>query len=211
MFPTITRGALAIALSLATPAHAQNAPAPDEAVPVTPALVEAKQVEAGDLVITRAWTRQAPPGARVGGGYLSVTNRGDRPDRLVGGAAAFAGRVEIHEMSVTDGVMRMAPVEGGLEIAPGETVELKPGGFHVMFMDVKESPRAGDTVPVTLSFQRAGDVTVSMPVAPIGATSPNGPAGKGMGGKDMPQGGMPQGGMSHGEGMSHGGTRQTDD
>ena len=126
-------------------------------------------VTAGDLTITKAWTREAPPRARVGGGYLTITNNGSRADRLIGGAAPFAGRVEIHEMAVTDGVMRMAPVAGGLEIAPGATVELKPGGFHVMFMGLTEPPAEGDTVPVTLRFERAGAVTVSMPVAGVGA------------------------------------------
>ena len=146
-------------------------------------------VTAGDLSITKAWTRQAPPRARVGGGYLTITNNGSEADRLVGGAAAFAGRVEIHEMAVTDGVMRMAPIEGGLEIAPGATVELKPGGYHVMFMAMTESPTEGDTVPVTLVFERAGEVTVRMPVAAIGAKTMGGEAGEAMDHSGMKHGG----------------------
>ena len=129
----------------------------------------ADAVKVGDLVVAKAWTRAVPPGAKVGGGYLTVTNQGAEADRLVGGSAGFADRLEIHEMAVADGVMRMAPVEGGLAIPPGETVELKPGGFHVMFMGLSAAPKAGDAVPVTLVFERAGAVTVSMPVAPIGA------------------------------------------
>lgn len=149
----------------------------------------------GDLVIGEAWTRQTPPGARVGGGYLSVTNNGTEADRLVGGSASFAERVEIHEMAVTDGVMRMRALKSGLEIAPGQTIELKPGGFHVMFMGMKTSPRQGDTVPVRLRFERAGDVEVMMPVAAIGASTPGGTTGA-------------QTGQSHGHATSHEGAKQ---
>ena len=141
---------------------------------LAPALAHASSttVKVGDLVIERAWTREAPPRARVAGGYLTVTNNGGQADRLVGGSAAFAGKVEIHEMAVVDGVMRMASIKDGLEIAPGATVELKPGGYHVMFMGLTEAPKAGGNVSVTLDFQRAGAVTLEMPVRPIGADGP---------------------------------------
>ena len=155
------------------------------------AAADVAAITAGDLRISKAWTRQAPPGARVGAGYLTVTNTGSEPDRLLGGAAAFAGRVEIHEMSVADGVMRMAPVTGGLVIPPGGTVELEPGGYHVMFVGVTDGPTMGETVPVTLTFRRAGDVTVEMPVAAIGATSPDG-ANDGGGHSDMSHGAGPK-------------------
>ena len=168
---------LAVLVALAAPVTAQAARAADEA-------------GAGDITVSAAWTRQTPPGAKVAGGYLTLTNKGTEPDRLIGGMAAFAGRVEIHEMAVTDGVMRMAPVEGGLVVPPGGTVVLKPGGFHVMFMDLRESPQEGDTVPVTLTFERAGDILVEMPVAAIGAPSPD-------------RGKTDQGKMSHGT-MDHG-------
>ena len=201
-----TLPALAAALSLAVlplaPAHAQST---DTKVPAAemPA-VPIGTAKAGDLTISAAWTRQAPPGAKVGGGYLVVRNDGTEPDRLIGGAAAFAGRVEIHEMAVSDGVMRMAPIEGGLEIAPGATVELKPGGYHVMFMEMTDTPRRGDTVPVTLTFQRAGDVTVQMPVAAIGAPGPDDAPGSDD--ADAKPGHSGQPGHSGMDGMSHGAT-----
>ncbi|MDA8870066.1 copper chaperone PCu(A)C [Rhizobiaceae bacterium] len=123
----------------------------------------------GELVIDAAWTRQTPPGAKVAGGYLTVTNNGTTADRLIGGSASFAERVEVHEMSVTDGVTRMAALADGLDIPAGETVALEPGSFHLMFTGLTSAPKAGETVPVTLTFANAGDVTVQLPVAAIGA------------------------------------------
>lgn len=133
-----------------------------------------EMVKVGDLELKGAWTRQTPPNAKVGGGYVTITNNGTTADRLVGGSAEFAGRVEVHEMSVTDGVMKMAELKDGLTIEPGQTVELKPGSFHLMFMSMKETPKQGDTVSVTLTFANAGEAVVEMPVAAIGAGSPKG-------------------------------------
>ena len=76
-------------------------------------------------------------GAQVAGGYLKITNNGNEADRLIGGSAASPARFEVHEMAMESGVMKMRQVNG-LEIKPGETVELKPGGMHVMFMDLKQ-------------------------------------------------------------------------
>jgi copper(I)-binding protein len=113
----------------------------------------------------------------VGGGYLRITNTGNTPDRLTGGTFALAGRVEVHQMSMSGDVMRMAPVAGGLLIAPGETVELKPGGFHLMFMDLKEPLKEGRAVTGTLVFEKAGPVAVSYSVRGIGGAG--GPAAPG--------------------------------
>jgi copper(I)-binding protein len=107
----------------------------------------------------------------VSAGYLRVTNTGEAPDRLVGGSAPFAGRVEIHEMTMQDGMMRMAEIEGGLVIPPGETAVLQPGGNHVMFMDLTDPPQPGEAVTVTLEFAEAGSVPVEMPVSALGAQS----------------------------------------
>src|SRR5580700_4593752 len=91
----------------------------------------AAEVKAGDLVITQAWSRATPGGAKVGGGYLTIENRGSAPDRLIGGSADVAAKVQVHEMSMNNGVMTMRPVDGGLVIEPGKTVKLSPGGFHL--------------------------------------------------------------------------------
>src|SRR4051812_14847827 len=86
----------------------------------------AEDVKAGDLVITQAWTRATPNGAKVGGGFLTIENKGNAPDKLISASADVAGKVEVHEMATTDGVMKMRPVEGGLAIEPGKTVKLAP-------------------------------------------------------------------------------------
>lgn len=124
-------------------------------------------VTAGDLEIGGGWARAMLAGQKAAGAYLTVTNKGTEADRLVGGASARAGKVEIHTMEVVDDVMTMRPVEGGLEIAAGGTVELKPGGLHVMLMDVAAPFAEGETVPVTLTFEKAGDVELSLPVRAV--------------------------------------------
>src|SRR5512147_2621192 len=97
----------------------------------------AHEFKVGDLQIGHPWARATPKGASVGGGYLKITNTGTAPDRRISGSSEVAGRFEVHEMSMDNGVMKMRPVKGGLEIKPGETVELKPGGYHIMMLDLK--------------------------------------------------------------------------
>jgi copper(I)-binding protein len=121
-------------------------------------------VTAGDIEIGSIWTRAMLPGQPVGGGYFTITNNGKSADRLVSISSPDAGSAEIHSMVMKDNVMVMRPVDGGLEIPAGGTVELKPGHFHLMFMDVKKPFHKGDTVPVTLEFEKAGKVEIKMPV-----------------------------------------------
>jgi hypothetical protein len=135
----------------------------------------AASITKGDLVIAQPWSRATPGGARVAGGYLTVTNRGAQPDRLVSGSADFAERVEIHEMATANGVMTMRNLANGLAIAPGQTVELKPGGYHVMFMGLRRPLAEGQTVKVTLTFERAGTVELDFRIGSIGGrTAPGG-------------------------------------
>jgi periplasmic copper chaperone A len=141
----------------------------------------ADEIKAGDLVISQAWSRATPSGAKAGAGYLTIANKGSAPDRLIGGSSDVAGKVEIHEMAMSDGVMKMRPLDKGLEIAPGKTIKLAPSGYHVMLMDLKSQLKQGDKLPITLEFEKAGKVTVSFGVEGVGA---QGPAGEpGMGGK----------------------------
>src|ERR1700733_13645011 len=100
----------------------------------------------GDLTVTSPWTRATPGGAKIAGGYLKITNNGASADRFVGAKSDASDRVEIHEMSMSDGVMKMRPLPNGLEIKPGETVELKSGGYHLMFMDLKQPLKQGDSL-----------------------------------------------------------------
>jgi periplasmic copper chaperone A len=138
----------------------------------------AQEVKAGDLVITQAWTRATPGGAKIGGGYLTIENKGSTPDRLIGGSADVAGKVEVHEMAMNNGVMTMRPLEKGLAIEPGKTVKLAPGGYHLMMFDLKSPLKRGEKLPVTLEFEKAGKVQVSLDVAGVGAQGPaNDPGG----------------------------------
>lgn len=144
--------------------------------------VRAEDVKAGDLTISQGWARATPGGAKVGGGYVTIVNNGSAPDRLVGASADFAGKVEVHEMTMANGVMKMRPVEKGLTIDPGKTVKLAPGGYHLMMMDLKNPLKQGDKLPVTLEFEKAGKVSVSLDVEGVGA---QGPAAGGDGMKKM--------------------------
>jgi uncharacterized protein YcnI len=133
-----------------------------------------KVFKAGALIIEAPWARATPGGARVAGAFMKITNNGAEPDRLVGGTVPFAGRFEVHEMAVDGGVMKMREVTKGLEIKPGETIELKPGGYHVMFMDLKSGLKEGQTVKGTLVFEKAGKVDVEFKVGPVGGGAPAG-------------------------------------
>ncbi|MGI9402356.1 MAG: copper chaperone PCu(A)C [Rhizobiaceae bacterium] len=117
----------------------------------------------GDLMIEQAWIRAAPSGAPVAGGYLKITNKGQSADKLVSVSAEFAGMSEVHEMAMEGDVMKMRPIDG-LPIGPGETVELKPGGFHLMFMKPNTEIKDGDSHMVVLVFENAGSLELEMPV-----------------------------------------------
>jgi copper(I)-binding protein len=132
-------------------------------------LAQDTKIQAGSLLIETPWVRATPPGAKVGAGYLRVTNTGSEADRLVGGASGMSQGFEVHEMTVNDHIMRMRPLPAGLEIKPGETVELKPGSYHFMFVGLKDSFLPGQKVKATLSFEKAGKVDVAFDVRSIGA------------------------------------------
>ena len=144
----------------------------------------------GALKIHDPWARATPKGAPVGGGYLTITNTGTAPDRLVGGATDVSKGFEIHEMSMDKGVMKMRLMPNGLEIKPGETVTFKPSGYHLMFTGLKSQLTKGGQVDATLRFEKAGEVKVQFAVAGIGAMAPDG--------------GNPSGGMHDMPGMKMG-------
>ncbi len=129
-------------------------------------------IKAGTLTLESPWIRATPGGAKIAGGYVKITNTGKEADRLTGGSLVAAGRFEVHEMATEGGVMRMRELKTGLEIKPGASVELKPGGYHLMFMDLKQSLKEGDTVKGTLVFEKAGKVDVEYKVGPIGGGAP---------------------------------------
>ncbi len=133
------------------------------------AVAAAHEFKAGGLVISHPWTRALPPGAPTGAGYLTIRNAGTEPDLLTGATIASALRTELHDATMTaEGVMQMRPLENGIEIAPGASVILQPGGPHLMFIKPTGSLKAGGTVPGTLTFAKAGTVLVEFLIEPIG-------------------------------------------
>ncbi|NRG19700.1 copper chaperone PCu(A)C [Rhizobiales bacterium] len=134
--------------------------------------VHAEEIRIGDLAVSNGWTRATPPRAVAGGGFVTITNNGSEDDLLVSASAAVSGKAELHQMSVVDNIMKMRHLPDGVPIPAGETVELKPGGFHVMFLDLKEPLKKGDTLKVSLTFEKAGTVEVPFTIEKIGAKAP---------------------------------------
>jgi copper(I)-binding protein len=139
------------------------------ALSVAASFAAADEIRVGDLVIENPMARATPPNAPVSGGYMTIRNEGGQADRLTGGSADFAGKVEIHEMAMDGDVMKMRELADGLEIPAGGSVELKPGGYHVMFMQLSEQLKDGEKVKATLTFDKAGYVDIELPVMNPGA------------------------------------------
>lgn len=150
---------------------------------VSPA--EAGDYDVGAIHIADTWARATPKGASAAAGYMTVTNNGATPDRLSCVSSDASAKCQIHSMTMENGVMKMRPVEGGLDVKPGESVVLKPAGVHMMFLDLKHPLEPGKTVAATLQFEKAGTVQVEFPIAAIGAPAP----GAATGGGTMMQGG----------------------
>lgn len=150
----------------------------------------------GDTKITveQPWARATPAGAMSGAAYLTVANKSNTADRLTGASSDVAAKVQIHEMKIVNGVMQMREITGGLAIPAGGSVTLKPGSYHVMLMGLKKPLVAGQSFPLTLSFAKAGNISVTVPVQAMGSTTGNG----GMSGS-----GMSGSGMSGMSGMQH--------
>jgi len=139
----------------------------------------AADYDVGSIHISQPWSRATPKGASAGAGYMTITNTGNEPDRVTCVSSDASAECQIHTMTMDNGVMKMRPVEGGLEILPGQTVMLKPGGLHVMLLDLKHPLEAGSSMKATLKFDHAGTVDVEFPTAAIGAPAPGADAGGG--------------------------------
>jgi periplasmic copper chaperone A len=136
--------------------------------------VRAEEVQIGDLRISQAWSRATPGSAKIGAGYLTIENQGPKSDRLLGGYGDIAAKVEVHEMTMSNGVMTMRALEKGVAIEPGKTVKLAPGGYHLMLFDLKSPLKQGDKLPLTLEFENAGNVKLSFDIEGVGAQGPAG-------------------------------------
>jgi len=133
----------------------------------------ASENASSELVITAPWSRETAKGQDAGGAFMTIANEGSGADRLTGGSTPVAGDVQVHTVDMTDGVMRMRQLSDGLEIPAGDTVTLKPGSFHIMLMDLKHPLERGETVPLTLTFEKAGPVEVELIVEPVGSQGPD--------------------------------------
>ena len=136
-----------------------------------PERLAAAEQSHGGLEVERPWARASLGAVKVGVAYLTIVNRGHGADRLIGLSTTVAGRAELHSTTMDQGVMKMRPVES-LELAPGETVALEPGGLHVMLMGLQAPLREGEHFPLTLSFAEAGDMTVQVRIDSATASGP---------------------------------------
>mgnify|MGYP000412750395 CR=1 FL=1 len=130
-------------------------------------IAAAESYKIGDLVIESPYARSTPPLAPVGGGFMTIINSGAEADTLVSGVSSFSKSLEIHEMSMKDGIMKMAELENGLEIPAGETVELKPGSYHLMFITLADQLKPDEKHKATLTFEKAGEIEVEFLVKDI--------------------------------------------
>ncbi len=133
----------------------------------------------GTLQITQPWARATPTGADNGAAYMTVTNTGKAPERLSCVSSDASAKCQIHQMTMANGVMKMREVVGGLQIKPGETVTFKPGGYHMMLVNLKAPLRQGKTVEATLKVDTGATTKVEFPIAAIGAPAPGTDAGGG--------------------------------
>ncbi|HSV29044.1 MAG TPA: copper chaperone PCu(A)C [Candidatus Omnitrophota bacterium] len=139
------------------------------ALSVQPAL--AGDAAKGDIAVKGAWSRATPPQAPAGGAFMTITNSGKQDDKLVAAKAGVSKTVELHTHVNDNGVMRMRQVEA-IPVAAGQTVALQPGGLHVMFIGLNAPLQQGQAIPVTLVFEKAGEVAVSVDVQQVGAMGP---------------------------------------
>jgi len=121
----------------------------------------------GDLVIDAPYARSTPPLAPVGGGFMTITNNGTQADTFISGTSSFSKSLEIHQMSMENGIMKMAELKNGLVIPAGETVTLKPGSYHLMFITLDDQLKPDEKRKATLVFEKAGEIEVEFLVKDI--------------------------------------------
>ena len=146
---------------------------------IPPAL--AQQSGNTSITVEQPWARATSSGAKTGAVYMTLDNKSGTADRLTGASSDVADQLQIHEMKVENGVMQMRQIAGGLSIPAGGSVVLKPGSYHVMLIGLKKPLTPGEKFPLTLSFEKAGNIAVSIPVQAMGATQDKGSMGN-MGG-----------------------------
>ncbi|MEP1214513.1 MAG: copper chaperone PCu(A)C [Marinobacter sp.] len=121
----------------------------------------------GNITIDHPWSRPTPPGVPMGVGYMAITNHGDSDITFTSATTPRAQNVSLHESTMKDGTMSMRPLKDGLTIPAGETVELKPHGYHLMLEKLKGPLKEGESIPLTLTFEGAADMNVELNVEPL--------------------------------------------
>ncbi len=129
-------------------------------------------ISVGSLIVENPWARATPKGAKVGAGYLSIFNIGKIDDRLVSATSDVSDRVEIHSMTMTNGIMKMRRLPDGLAIKSKKLIDLKPGGYHLMFVGLKAPLKKEQSFNVTLNFEKTGEIEVLFLTTGIGGKSP---------------------------------------
>ena len=141
------------------------------AVGLASLVAQAHEYKLGGLTIEHPWARPTAAGQAAGGAYMKIVNAGT-DDKLVSISTDAAKSVELHEMKMEGDVMKMRQVDGGIALKAGQTVELKPGGYHVMLLGLKAPLKVGDKIPAKLKFEKAGEVDVTLNVDAPGAAAP---------------------------------------
>ncbi len=139
---------------------------------VLAAPASAQDYEVGDLRVDRPWAWATPGRVPNGAVYLTLTNQGAAPDRLVGASSPAAKHAGLHSHSMEGGVMKMQPVKA-MEVIPGSPTVLAPGGLHIMLMGLTAPLKEGERFPVTLTFERAGSLEIEVIVEKLGAMQPS--------------------------------------
>jgi copper(I)-binding protein len=124
------------------------------------------------ITVQQPWARATPGGAQTGAVYMTIVNSGASGDQLVAASTPVAGTAQVHEMSMNNGVMQMRPV-AALDVKPGATVALAPGGYHIMLLGLNRPLKDGDSFPMTLTFAKSGKQDVVVSVAKVGAMQPD--------------------------------------
>lgn len=132
---------------------------------IAAAILATTSAFAGEMMIEDPYVRTSTPTSKTGAAFMTLMNQTDSDDRLIAASSEVAGRVELHtHIEDANGVMQMTEIEGGIPIAAGEAHVLKRGGDHVMFMGLNRPLEQGTEITVTLTFEKAGDVQVQVPV-----------------------------------------------
>ena len=149
-------------------------------VAAVPAFAQSPSIQ-----VENPWARATPSGAKTGAVYMTIDNKSSIADRLTGVSSEVAKKLQIHETKTDKGITKMREISGGLPVPAGGSVVLKPGGYHVMLIDLNKPLKAGETFPLTLVFEKAGKISITVPVQSMGATGATHDGMPGMGHMDM--------------------------